>query len=168
LFELPGRSQGQSYEQAGQNDDAGDYEQSCETLHHLYASTDGYRDLSKSIIESEKRTGTSNDWQTKAYDSDNRHTCAKECLEWYRAAILQAGFVNFDVAGNDDEHAERAVKNLRRQRGAQNKGEQQPARADAQPTPTASEEQTARKSELAGQAEPLGAADKAAEAACRG
>jgi hypothetical protein len=44
------QSQGQSYEQAGQNDDAGDYEQSCETLHHLYSSTDGFRDLRKSEL----------------------------------------------------------------------------------------------------------------------
>src|ERR1700687_2696094 len=84
------QDQRSTYASALQNYSAGQYEQSCADFRQLYAPSNKLLDVDGSVLRTEKSSMIGGfDWQKKAYESDNSHRWAKECAEWYHAAVRE-------------------------------------------------------------------------------
>jgi hypothetical protein len=107
------QEQSSIYQSAVENYSAGQYVQSCSEFHRLFELTGKLRDVSGGVLRAEKTSGKRGfDWQKKAFESDNLHQWAKECAEWYHAALRERADDDLMLTDNDLVYADRAEKHM--------------------------------------------------------
>lgn len=107
------QDQRSTYENAVQDYAAGQYDRSCVEFKQLSDGSNKLQNVNGSVLQSEKSSMMRGfDWQKKAFESDNAHQWAKECAEWYHAAVRERADEDNMLVGNDLEYAQRAEKHV--------------------------------------------------------
>lgn len=113
------QNQNSTYQSAVQNYTAGQYEQSCSDFKQIYTASNKLQNVDETVVQAEKSSGLRGfDWQKKAFESDRAQAWAKECAEWYHAALREEADQDAMLVGNDLEYAQRAEKHLVDEQGS--------------------------------------------------